>query len=101
MQVARADIVEIVLQASRSAMEDLPAEERRSFTPGSALIGGDSPLDSLALVGLVIDVQENVRSRFGVEVMLADERALSEPVNPFSTVDALAGYVQKLLEAHP
>ncbi len=99
MRVTNEEIVQLVLTASERVMSDLPASERKPFTPTSALIGGDSPLDSLALVGLVIEVQESVQSQFGVSLSLADERALAEPVNPFSTVTALAGYVQRLLEA--
>jgi acyl carrier protein len=97
MRVASDEIVQVILDASRRVMEDLPPEERKAFTPSSKLIGGDSPLDSLGLVGLVIEVQEAVRTNFGAEVQLADERALSQPVNPFSTVSALAQYVQQLL----
>lgn len=98
MGVTRGQILELVLQVSRKVMEDLPPEQRTTFTPSSQLVGGDSPLDSLALVGFVIELQEALQSKFGVALTLADERALAQPVNPFSTVDALADYALRLLE---
>jgi len=98
MGITRGQILELVLQVSRKVMQDLPPEQRTTFTPSSQLIGGDSPLDSLALVGFVIELQEALQSKFGVAVTLADERALTQPVNPFSTVDTLTDYAVRLLE---
>ena len=98
MGVTKEQILELVLQVSRKVMEDVPPEQRRTFTPSSQLVGGDSPLDSLALVGLVIELQDLLQSKFGVALALADERALAQAVNPFSTVDALAEYARRLLE---
>jgi hypothetical protein len=98
MGITRGQILELVLQVSRKVMEDLPPEQRKTFTPSSQLVGGDSPLDSLALAGFVIELQEALRSNFGVALALADERALTQPVNPFSTVDALTDYAVLLLQ---
>jgi acyl carrier protein len=66
-------------------------------TPATALFGSASALDSLALINLIVAVEGNVQEKFGKMITLADDRALSQEVSPFSTVDTLATYVENLL----
>ena len=49
----------------------------------TALLGPDSRLDSLGLISLLVSLEREVADRFGVELTLADENALSEEDSPF------------------
>ena len=51
----------------------------------------------MALVNLILDVEDAVRTRFGVSLTLADERAMSQTRSPFRTVGTLAEYINLLL----
>ena len=57
----------------------------------------DGVLDSLALVKLVLAIEDSVEERAGIVVSLADERAVSQTSSPFRTVGTLAAYVELLM----
>jgi acyl carrier protein len=61
------------------------------------LFGGDSPLDSTALVSLVVEIEQQVSDASGASIVLADDRAMSQRSSPFRTIGALADYLQELL----
>ena len=64
------------------------------------LFGSASALDSLALINLIVAVESGIQEKFGKMITLADDRALSQEVSPFSTVETLAAYVESLLAEH-
>lgn len=66
-------------------------------TRDTVLIGGTASIDSMALVNLILDVEDAVRARYGVSLTLADERAMSQTRSPFRTVGTLAEYINLLL----
>ena len=65
---------------------------------GMRLIGGNSPLDSIALVSLIAELEQEISDRYGVTATLADDRAMSEEHSPFRSVETLAVLVAKRLE---
>jgi len=96
MQATIENIESLVLAAASKAAADGEHETAR-FTASSDLFGGDSPLDSMDLVALVVDLEEQLRELFGKDITLADERAMSQEVNPFSKVETLTRYIHLLL----
>jgi acyl carrier protein len=50
-------------------------------------------LDSIGLVTLIADLEEDIRVATGKTVTLADEKAMSRLTSPFRRVDLLAEYV--------
>ena len=75
--------------------DDDPPIVKDSATP---IHGEGSALDSLALVNLIAIVEEKIEQAFGTPILLADERALDRDPSPFSSIAALADYVELLLE---
>ena len=65
----------------------------------TALFGTEGFLDSMALVTLVVALEQGIEEKFGVAVMLADARVLSQEHSPYSTICALAEYA--LLRMQP
>jgi acyl carrier protein len=61
------------------------------------LFGPTAQLDSMDLVTFVSDVEELVNDRFGTQIILADERALSRSKSPFRNLQALAEYLRERL----
>ena len=62
------------------------------------IYGDNSPLDSLALVSLIVAVEQNIEDKFDISITLADERAMSLENSPFRTVGSLADYIEALLK---
>ena len=64
------------------------------------LIGGNSPLDSIGLVSLIVEIEEQINDRVGLSLTLTDDRAMSQAHSPFRTVGTRASFVvQRLREA--
>jgi len=95
----RADIELVVLEAVRITNLAREPEHQLRATIDSVLYGAGSPLDSLGLVSLLIEVEEGLRDR-GVEITLSDERALSQKHSPFRSATSLVDYIQ-LLQSKP
>ena len=76
--------------------------DAQKVTEDTHLIGGNSPLDSISLVSLIVEIEQQVNDRFGVMITLADDRAMSETRSPFRTVGTLAALIaQRLGEVAP
>lgn len=62
----------------------------------TALFGGASLLDSLALVSVISDVEMAVSDALGEAICLTDDQALNQPVSPFTDVRTLCAYILQL-----
>lgn len=86
------------------ALDDLAASVHAAREVGrsadSILFGPGSPLDSIGLVTLLIDVEARIEEKLGISVTIADEKAMSRSRSPFRTLGSLAEYVGELL-GHP
>ena len=72
-------------------LELLPAAE------GTVVFGEGGILDSLGLVNFLADLEYTVGLRYGREIVIASERAMSRARSPFRDVDTLAEFVGELL----
>lgn len=88
-------ILALVLDALRLTNQTRLAEAQLEVSPTAPIFGPASPLDSLGLVGLLIDLEEACEQA-GYVVVLSDERALSETRSPFRDVPSLAAYIARL-----
>ena len=93
------DIQAIVLTAIAAVNEAREPDRQLAVAPDAAVFGSGSPLDSLGLVGLLVDVEDALRDR-GLEVELSDARAMSQTRSPFRDVPALVAYIDGL-QARP
>ena len=75
-------------------------EESIELSLDSRLFGGGGPLDSMALVNLVVDLEELIEDDYGKTITLADEKAMSRRTSPFSRVQNLIDYVQEQLNSN-
>lgn len=89
---------ELILRCTREVgeREEVPLPDE--LDSGTVLFGAGGIFDSLALVDLVLAVEEAIETEHGVIVTLADERAMSRSTSPFRSVGSLAGYAGRLVE---
>lgn len=62
-------------------------------TPETPLLGDGSPLDSLALINLIVALEEIAQRLTGEARQLLDEDLLGEPDGPYRTPAALAEHL--------
>jgi acyl carrier protein len=58
------------------------------------LFGGDSVLDSIGLVTIIIDIEMRL-SELGIDITLTSEKAMSQKNSPFKSVSTLADFVHE------
>ena len=93
---------ERILKAVYDAIDALNAQ----LPPGVAveksldapLYGASGKLESLDFVTLVMEVEEKIKTEFGVDITIADENLLSKEQSPFLNVRTLIEYLEEVLK---
>jgi acyl carrier protein len=63
----------------------------------AVLYGKTGKLESIDVVTLIMEVEDQVKAEFGASITIADDRAMSRENSPFLTVGTLTDYVAELL----
>jgi acyl carrier protein len=87
----------IILEGLRNANLARDPSAQLAVSPDAPIFGPGSPLDSLGLVALLLDIEDALRER-GYPVVLSDERAVSQRRSPFRSVPALVAYIASVLQ---
>jgi acyl carrier protein len=95
------DTTELILSCLREVLEAGGALPAEPLSADTKLLGRNAVLDSLGLVQLLVDVEQQLDSAHGVAVTLADERAMSQKHSPFRSVGTLSEYIETLIKEHP
>jgi hypothetical protein len=95
------ELVELMLEMLQGALDAHRIDEGTDTAPVQAaaelpLIGEDAAVTSMGLVSFISDVESTLQEKYGVELTLVSEQALSRRNSPFRTIDALADYVLEL-----
>ena len=93
----RSQLTTVVLDAIRVINQAREPADQISESIEAPLFGGDSPLDSLGLVALLMEVEEGFRD-VNIEISISDERAMAQRNNPFRSVSSLVDYIEERLE---
>ena len=91
-------VMKTVLLAIDEFNEQLPEEERIPKSADTVLFGKSGQLDSVALLNLIVETEQDVEAEFGIPIILADERAMAQETNPFETIVSLVNYITQLIE---
>ncbi|GBD88598.1 hypothetical protein BMS3Abin03_02534 [bacterium BMS3Abin03] len=62
------------------------------------LFSGNSVLDSLGLVNLIVAIEENLAEEFDTNITITSEKAMSRRVSPFLNVGTLTDYITEILK---
>lgn len=87
----------IIFQALTNINDERGLDEQLEINSDTRLFGVDAVLDSLSLVSVIVDVEAAISEASGHDVVLTDDRAMSQPMSPFSDVTSLASYILLLL----
>lgn len=94
--LSRADALAAVYAAmdevSAQLEDGLPLEK----APDTPLLGDGSPLDSLALINLIVALEEITQRLTGEARQLLDEDLLADPEGPYRTPQSLAEHLAAL-----
>jgi len=63
----------------------------------SVLLGKNSVIDSLSLVNLIVDLEEEISDRLGVSISLTDDEAVFAEPSPYGSARSLAAYIAQLV----
>jgi len=86
----------IVLRAVEELNADLEQPVDLSAGSEATLYGEDGVLSSLALVTLLISIEQEIEDEFDVTISLADDSAMSRERSPFRSLGALTEYASEL-----
>ena len=93
----RTAVFQIVENAIAELNRELEYPELDKVTEETCLLGGETGLDSLSLVSLIVSIEEVVQDEFDRPVALADERAMSRKNSPYRTVGALTDFIVEMI----
>ena len=97
--LTRDEIESIIYRAIKALNAEREPDDQIRESPQTALFGLDAALDTLSFVSLITDVETSLNIDHGLDVALADDRAMSRPQSPYDTVSTLTDYIVELLEA--
>jgi acyl carrier protein len=91
------ELTRIVLNTTTSLFAEfgMRHDHLNEHTP---LYGTRDGISSLALVRLIVDLEEAVEIELGKTVTIADEKVLSMQHSPFATVGTLLIYMEALIK---
>ena len=90
------DITKIILDVVKEVGVDRDNQALMSAEENTRLFG--NTLDSMGVVYLVSEVEERIADELNINIILADERAMSQKTSPFRSVKTLAKYVDMLVK---
>jgi acyl carrier protein len=85
-------VVDLIVESILSIQDETGVAVPPRLQADTALFGTEGFLDSMALVTLVVALEQGIKDKFGVSVQLADARVLAQEHSPYSTINALAEY---------
>lgn len=84
-----------------AAIDELNGQSAEGETiakdPTTRLFGADGGIDSLALVNLVVAIENHIEDTTGKTIVLVHEDVMAMENNPFHTVATLADYLDSVI----
>lgn len=90
-------IINLIINLVKEYGEETEFESLKDPKPETELYGVNGVIDSISLVSLISDLEMQISDEFNKDIILADERAMSQKNSPFKTIQSLAAYIEKLL----
>jgi acyl carrier protein len=93
----RSDVMDLIVTTLQDLLASDPAKAGLPIEEGTRLYGPEGLLDSLRLVSLVLDLEQEINDRMDTAITIADSRAMSQQRSPFRSVGSLTDYIVRLL----
>jgi acyl carrier protein len=92
-------LTELIIKCTITALNEGGFNKNVPVNADTQLYGKGGVLDSLGLVRVIADLEEEIYENTNKSITLADEKAMSQKSSPFRSVSTLSEYIEKLLEA--
>jgi hypothetical protein len=86
----------VIFRALEAVNLEREPDDHVSISSSTPLFGVDAALDSLEFVSVITDVETAINLDHGLGISLADDRAMTRPLSPYSTVTTLRDYILEL-----
>jgi len=90
-------IFEIVIATINEFNEESDNKIDISNGRESELFGGNSEVDSLELVNLIVEIEENISDKFNKNITITSEKAMSRNTSPFINIGTITDYIEEIL----
>ena len=90
-------IFEIVIATINDFNEESDNKIDISNGRESELFGGNSEVDSLELVNLIVEIEENISEKFNKNITITSEKAMSRNTSPFINIGTITDYIEEIL----
>ena len=90
-------IINVVIDSLKELIEEEQLKGIGEVNLDTPLYGFNGDIDSLMLVRLLSEIEFNIEDEFDKEIVLANEKAMSQKLSPFRSVRSLSSYIEKLL----
>lgn len=91
--IERSAVVDIIHAAVKEVMDQAGLPPPASLSDDTVIVGPGAVLDSLAVVSLIVEVEQALETKHDVTVTLASDKAMSAKNSPFRSVGVLADHV--------
>lgn len=91
------EVTAIIYRALEALNAERDPDDQIEISTATPLFGVDAAIDSLGFVSVITDVETAFNVDFGMDVSLADDRAMSRPQSPYATVATLRDYILELI----
>jgi acyl carrier protein len=95
--ITRLQILSLILNRLRVLGEELNKPNLTKANEQTRLFGDKADLDSMGLVTLIADLEDDLQKQCGWPVTLVDEKAMSRLTSPFRRVDFLTDYLVEVV----
>ncbi|MGQ9614000.1 hypothetical protein [Chloroflexus sp.] len=98
LPIARTDLSHLVIESLRDILDQSGRPTPDRIDENTLLFGKGALLDSLALVTMVVDLEQRLEETFSITLTLADDRAMSQRNSPFRSIGTLLDYLMQLID---
>jgi acyl carrier protein len=89
---------QIVIQALELSNQSRSDDTQIPISDSSILFGPNGHLDSMALVALLMDIEDAFLEQ-GIDISLSDEKAMSLSRSPFKDIPSITQYIHDVIAA--
>ena len=88
----RSEMIELVISVVTNYLSSIDGGSNENVNDNTRLIGQGALLDSLGLVTVIMDIEQQINDCLGISITIADDRAMAQEKSPFRSVSSLAEY---------
>ena len=94
MKQIRKNISEIVFNIIQKNSDEL---DLNIINEDTLLLTEGSSIDSMMIVSIIVDLESELSEKFGKDISLSDDIAMSRKISPYTHVKNLVDYILELL----